>query len=300
MISIGTNSTRLLVAEIAPGGIAPLAHDSRGTRLGANLRESGPLDPQARDRTLEAIDAYVVVAKRYDAQISVIATSAMRRASDGAAFAAEIAEHTGAAPLVLDGNEEATYSFLGATAAFADARDLVVGVLDVGGGSTEYASDVPSSARGTLATTMSLEIGAVRLAEAVPELLGGAALDTGARADAIARARAHADAILAPLAAQSAPERLLAVGGTVVTAGLMLHGHGDGATLTGFERRQLIDDLLARTLAERIEMPGIRPQRADILPAGLIIVDAAAAALRCDAMTISLSDLLAGYLRATS
>jgi exopolyphosphatase/guanosine-5'-triphosphate,3'-diphosphate pyrophosphatase len=299
LISIGTNSTRLLVAEIAPEGIAPLAHDSRGTRLGANLRESGPLDPQARDRTLEAIDAYVVVAKRYDAQISVIATSAMRRASDGAAFAAEIAEHTGAAPRVLDGNEEATYSYLGATAAFADA-DLVVGVLDVGGGSTEYASDVPSRARGKLATTMSLEIGAVRLGEAVPALLGGMALDVAARAEAIARARAHAEAILAPLAAQPAPERLLAVGGTVVTAGLMLHGHGDGATLTGLERRKLIDDLLARSLAERIEMPGIRPQRADILPAGLIIVDAAAAALRCDAMTISLSDLLAGYLRATS
>ncbi len=224
----------------------------------------------------------------------------MRRASDGAAFAAEIAEHTGAVPLVLDGNEEARYSYLGATAAFADARDLVVGVLDVGGGSTEYASDVPALAHAQLAATMSLEIGAVRLGEAVPELLGGRALTPAQRVEVVARASAHADAILAPLGALPAPERLLAVGGTVVTAGLMLHGHGDGATLTGVERRQLIDDLLSRTLNERIEMPGIRPQRADILAAGLIIVDAAATALRCDPMTISLNDLLAGYLRATS
>ena len=288
------------MADLIENGITPLAHDSRGTRLGANLRESGLLDAQARDRTLEAIDAYVAIAQRYEAPISVIATSAMRRASDGAAFAAEIAEHTGATPRILEGAEEATYSFLGATAAFAEARDVVVGVLDVGGGSTEYACDVPAQAQGTLRTTLSLEIGAVRLAEAVPALLGAAPLDEAQRAEALARASEHVDAILAPLRALPSPERLLAVGGTVVTAGLMLHGHGDGARLRGEERRSLIDALLARALGARIEMPGIRPQRADILPAGLIIVDRAAAALRCELMTISLSDLLAGYLRATS
>jgi len=300
LISIGTNSTRLLVADVTPNGVVPLAHDSRGTRLGAHLRDSGPLDPEARERTLEAIDAYVAIAHRYEAPISVIATSAMRRASDGAAFAAEIAAHTGSEPHVLNGEEEARYSFLGATATLGDHGESAVGVLDVGGGSTEYACDVPSHVRASLATALSFEIGAVRLAEAVPELLGECALDEARRLEVTQRARAHAARVLAPLGDLPLATTLLAVGGTVVTAGLMLHGHGDGAILTGSDRRGLIDDLLARALAGRIEMPGIRPQRADILAAGLIIVDEAALALRCPTLTISLSDLLVGYIRATA
>jgi len=264
------------------------------------LRDSGPLDPEARERTLEAIDAYVAIAQRYEAPISVIATSAMRRASDGAAFAAEINAHTGSEPHILNGEEEARYSFLGATATLGDGGESAVGVLDVGGGSTEYACDVPSHIRGSLATALSFEIGAVRLAEAVPELLGEYALDETRRRDVTLRARAHAASVLASLGALPRPSTMLAVGGTVVTAGLMLHGQGDGAILTEVDRSTLIDDLLARTLADRIEMPGIRPQRADILAAGLIIVDEAALALRCTTLTISLNDLLAGYLRATA
>jgi exopolyphosphatase/guanosine-5'-triphosphate,3'-diphosphate pyrophosphatase len=222
----------------------------------------------------------------------------MRRASDGASFADDLASRIGVAPRVLSGDEEATYSFLGATAAVAGAG--AVGVLDVGGGSSELAVDVPAQARvrKAVAWTISIEIGAVRLAERYPALLGAGALDATTRAATVAAARADIRATLAPYATAPRPDDVIVVGGTAFTAAAMVSesGERDGVTLDGAQRRGLIDALLARSLEERRSMPFIRPQRADILPAGLLIIDEACALLEVDRVTVSVADLLAGYL----
>jgi exopolyphosphatase/guanosine-5'-triphosphate,3'-diphosphate pyrophosphatase len=295
LISIGTNSTRLLVLNDR-GEI--VAIDSRGTRLGTGLAQSGHLDRAACERTLAAVDDYLDVVRELHARVACIATSAMRRASDGDAFAAELTARVGFPPRILSGDEEATYSFLGATS--GASGDEPVGVLDVGGGSSELAVDVPARARsaGAVAFTTSIEIGAVRLAERHPVLLGDAALDDAERAATIAATRRDIAGALAPYAAAPRPARLIVVGGTAFTAASMLAGREerDGVTMSHAQRTALVDDLLARDLTQRKAMPHIRPQRADILPAGLLIIDEACALLDIDIVTVSTDDLLAGYL----
>jgi len=275
-----------------------VAIDSRGTRLGTGLAQSGNLDRDACARTLAVVDEYLDVVGRLRARVACIATSAMRRASDGDAFAAELTARIGVPPRILTGDEEATYSFLGATS--GTRGDELVGVLDVGGGSSELAVDVPAFARsnGTVAFTGSIEIGAVRLAERHPVLLGAVALDDAERAATIAATRRDIAATLAPYAAAPRPARVIVVGGTAFTAASMLAGRDerDGVTMSRAQRIDLIDALLARDLAQRKALPHIRPQRADILPAGLLIIDEACALLGIDTVTVSTDDLLAGYL----
>ncbi len=172
-------------------------------------------------------------------------------------------------------------------------------MLDVGGGSAELAVDVPSRARrdGAVRRTLSLEIGAVRLSERHPALLGAHALDARERRALEEEARADAAAVLAPFGQIRGFRDLIAVGGTVFTAAAMIAGGvRDGAAMTRADRKHLIDALLARDLDARKAMPFIRPQRADILPAGLIVVDEACRALGVDEFTVSEADLLLGYL----
>jgi exopolyphosphatase/guanosine-5'-triphosphate,3'-diphosphate pyrophosphatase len=294
LFSIGTNSTRLLVLD----GDERVAAESRGTRIGTGIGETGTLDDAARERTLAALDEYVAIARLHRASVAdAIATSALRRARDGAAFALDVAARVGVAPRVLSGTEEATYSFLGATA--TRHGDDTIAVLDVGGGSAELAIDVPRRARasGTVARTLSLEIGAVRLSERHPALLGERALGTSERRALEKAARADATAVLRPFGTLRGVTELIAVGGTVFTAAAMIAGGvRDGAPMRRADCLRLIDDLLGRDLDGRKALPWIRPQRADILPAGLIVVDEACRLLHVDAFVVSEADLLAGYL----
>jgi exopolyphosphatase/guanosine-5'-triphosphate,3'-diphosphate pyrophosphatase len=260
--------------------------------LGRGLDAGGKLDPQARERTLETIRAYTSDVRTHGACIDVIATSALRRTDDAAAFGEAVEAITGVAPRIISGDEEAAYSFAGAT--WGSRTTGRIGVLDVGGGSTELAVGT----REAIERTISLEIGAVRLSEKFPALLGERALDRDECRALIGGARAASDAVLAPLSDFEPFADLLAVGGTVFTAAAMLSGdpYLDGVRIDRAQRRSIIEDLLARDLPARREMANIRPQRADILPAGLIIVDVACERLRIDALQVSHADLLAGYL----
>jgi exopolyphosphatase / guanosine-5'-triphosphate,3'-diphosphate pyrophosphatase len=279
-------------------GDRALAVDSRGTRLGAGLQHTGRLNPDARARTLAAIADYTQITRDHGAQLACIATSAMRRAADGADFTAAVRTLTGAEPHILSGDQEATFSFLGATHTLAGSEPIAV--LDVGGGSTELAVDVPGEARrrATVAYTCSVEVGAVRLAERHPALLGGVALAASERAEVLAATRADAAAILAPFEQAPSPSRFVVVGGSAFTAAAMVAGAPlrDGVTMDAAQRATLLDELLSRNLDERKALPFIRPQRADILPAGIAIIDEACRILRVPDVTVSVDDLLAGYL----
>jgi exopolyphosphatase/guanosine-5'-triphosphate,3'-diphosphate pyrophosphatase len=294
IVSIGTNSTRLLVLD----GDRRVAAESRGTRLGTGIGTTGTIDAAARVRTLAAVDDYVAIARqRGSTAIDAVATSALRRASDGSAFGEDVARRVGIAPRVLSGEEEATYSFLGATAGHAATHP--VAVLDVGGGSSELAVDTPSHARaaGSVERTLSLEIGAVRLSERHPALLGATALGVAQRTALEREARADAASVLAPFADVRGFEELMVVGGTAFTAAAMVAGAmHDGVRMTRADCARVIAQLLSRDLDARKRLAHIRPQRADILPAGLIIVDEACRLLGAGAFTVSEADLLLGYL----
>ncbi len=294
LVSIGTNSTRfLVVGRDVADAVTRIAQESRGTRLGVGLREGGFLDPDARARTLAAIETYMVAIRACDAtEIACVATSALRRADDAASFAREAEALVGAPLRVLSGDEEARYAFAGATYTARGACGTV-GVLDVGGGSSEYAAGIPGTPQAP-DIVRSVEIGAVRLGEAVPALLGARALDAHERAIVLTQARNIAGEALAPLRSVPIPERLVAVGGTVMTIAVMLADDPTQAVIDGATRMRLLDDLLACDLAGRRAIPRMRHQRADILAAGIVVVDEAIRALRCDAVATSLDDVLLG------
>src|SRR3954454_11814912 len=135
VIDVGTNSTRLLVADV-DGGVAPLERRSTVTRLGRGVDLSGRLASEAIEDVCGAIDGYVGILQELGAEtIEVIATSAVRDASNGSAFAAELRERFALSARVLDGEEEARLTYLGATC--ENSPSVPTLVVDIGGGSTE-------------------------------------------------------------------------------------------------------------------------------------------------------------------
>lgn len=273
------------------GALEPILHHSIGTRLGANLKDSGPLDPQGVERTLEVLSEYAREVHGYGASVGAIATSAMRRASNGESFAHEVERRIGARLEILAGKREADLSFRGATA--NRAHEGVVGVLDVGGGSAEFAVGHEHVER-----NVSCEIGAVRLSEAIPALLGKTVPDDVEALEA--RARTYARDRLEPLGEFPRPELVIAVGGTMFNAAAILADRDrediDGTLITRGQLAELARRFLKMDTATRRAQPRISPQRADIFPAGLLIVDEALGLLDAGECTISQMDLLYGYL----
>ncbi|MBD5656587.1 MAG: exopolyphosphatase [Candidatus Eremiobacteraeota bacterium] len=294
LISIGTNTTRLLVAKMEPdGSVQQLEQRQTGTRLGEGLREGGLLAPAAIERTIAAVTEFTAVAREYGAALASIATSAVRRASDGAAFGSRMRDVTGVPLEVIPGRDEAEASFRGAT--YGVPHDgLRVAVVDVGGGSTECAVGCD----GRLDDARSIEIGSVRVAERYPALTGGS---PGARAHAAAAlARADIAEVLAPFAALGLPAQVRCVAGTPLTIGAIhLRSHVDAVSGTTLSRADLdaaIARLLDATRVERRAMPGMLPQRADILAAGALVLSESLRLLGADAAVLESNDLLLGYL----
>lgn len=291
VISVGTNSTRALVAAFN-GSPRILLTRSTGTRIGEGLKERGHLEDQAMRRTLDAIREHVAAVREFKPEICTIATSALRRADNGEAFARQVEEITGAPLEVISGEEEARRSFLGAVSGIDDAAGKTFGVLDVGGGSSEFAA-------GTKAEPLhivSCEIGAVRLTEAVPELAGAG----GPIGEAtMQRARNIAHAATAPIANFPPVDSLVCVGGSATTAISIQRGNRDAFSYAPLPRKQLdslMHELGSLHLNQRKALPGMNPQRADILLAGLIIIDDVLVRSQQEQALVSTNDLLLGTL----
>jgi exopolyphosphatase/guanosine-5'-triphosphate,3'-diphosphate pyrophosphatase len=293
VISLGTNTIRLLVVRDTADGLEQIEHQQAGTRLGEGLHDRGPLAAAAKARTLEAVRAFVEAARAHDASIACIATSAMRRASDAADFASELEAVTGAPLQILAGHVEAQASFRGATHGIA--RDGArVAVLDIGGGSTECAVGRDDE----LEDEHSVEIGSVRLTEAFPKLAGN---DPGEEASVAAReARAFLRKKLGPIAEIGRVDRFVAVAGTALTiAAVALGSHVERVSGTKLSLATIdatIDTLLALPLAARRELPGMLPQRADVLAAGGLILSTVLSLVDVHEVVAESNDLLLGFL----
>lgn len=294
VISLGSNTARLLVVrDVAPGALEQLEHRQIGTRLGEGLRDAGALAPGAIERTLAAVAEFAAAARARGATVSCIATSALRRASDAAAFCERVRALAGAPVEILSGRVEAEASFRGATATLPH-DGVRVAVIDVGGGSSECAV----GRDGRLEDAASVEIGSVRVAERYPALTGGA---PGRRARAAAAAaRPEIAATLEPFAALPPAGRVRCVAGTPMTIGAIRTAtHVDavsGLVLARTELDATIDRLLDLTLAERRALPGMLPQRADILPAGALVLSEALRLLGAASAVLEADDLLLGFL----
>ncbi len=260
-----------------------------GTRIGEGLGEHGALADEAMARTLSVLTEYANGVRDRCERSVVVATSALRRASNAGTFAERARQATGETVRVLTGEEEARASFHGAVGSLQrfDGRS---GVVDIGGGSTEYAvgsGSEPSSMH-------SYEIGAVRLTEELPPLSGRhGVVDGQSLADAVRIAAER----LAPMKEEPPVARLLFVGGSATTtAAIADAGAARVPELTRTILARSLERLCALDLEQRKLMPGMRPQRADILPAGIILLATAMEMVGQRSALVAPGDLLLGVL----
>lgn len=291
--SIGTNSTRALVAELNSDPPHLLAQLSIGTRLGEGLKERGHLNEGAIERTVEALRAHRKKVEPLTNDVVAIATSAVRRADNADIFADGVRKATDAELTVIDGEEEAACSFAGAVAVSPHEEGVRrYGVVDTGGGSTEYAA----GSRDRSERAVSCEVGAVRLSDEVQQLTG-----TGGPvpSEALERARSIAREKLRPMGEFSKVDRLIFVGGTATTTMSILnapHANEETSWIALDDLRRVIGLLASKNLQERREIPGMNPQRADILLAGALLLETAFEFADQDRALIASGDLLLGYL----
>jgi exopolyphosphatase/guanosine-5'-triphosphate,3'-diphosphate pyrophosphatase len=293
VIAAGTNSCRLLIVRRDEAGIHIEHHDIRGTRLGEGLTAGAALHPDAVRRTLAAIADFARLAKRADALL-VIGTHALREASDGAAFARSVREATGTELRVLSGEEEARASFTGALWALEQAGRApdAVCVIDVGGGSTEVA--VRKERSGPV-QVVSVPLGAVSLTEQFfkhdppqPSELSASRAAARLELDKVARTLVVAGAVVA-------------VGGTAHTAARMLNayerfGEANVATIALDDLSDLLRLTSALTLEARKRLRDLPESRADIFPAGLMVIEEVARHARQRDILVTESDVLLGFV----
>lgn len=292
LISIGTNSTRALIARFGDGAPETLLHRSTGTRIGEGLRERGHLEEAAMQRTLDAIAEHARAIREHGTEFRIIATSALRRADNETTFEQRVRALTGAGIRIISGEEEAACSFAGALSGIDSTTGGRFGVLDVGGGSSEYAVGTKEGCE----RVVSCEIGAVRLTEAFPQLAG----TSGAiSAQILDSARAYARAALEPARQLNHTDRLVLVGGSATTAVSLVRGKREFfsyAELAAADAAGWIGRLASLPLADRKTLPGMNPQRADILLGGLLIIDEVLRENAGSTPLVSTSDVLLGYL----
>jgi exopolyphosphatase/guanosine-5'-triphosphate,3'-diphosphate pyrophosphatase len=284
----------LIAVRDASGVLRDDYHETRGTRLGEGVNETGRLQPEAMARTLAAVADYAKLCAGA-ARTWGIGTSALRDASNADEFVASFSQAAGVPLAILTGEEEASSSFEGAMCGLKAAARIVpasVTVVDVGGGSTEFATRVRERDEPRVA---SLQIGAVRLTERF-------FTSDPPRIEEVERCRQAIRAALAGLLPDVRPAgSVVAVGGTASTAGRMLQltDPGAGATVADIpaaDLAALLKATLALPLRERVRLRGLPAQRADIFPAGLMILDETVRTAESASLIVSESDLLLGYL----
>lgn len=277
VIDVGTNSIKLLVAATDGRRVRSLYFARVTTRLGAGLHRNGLISEAAAARTARAVRSLAAQARRHGAvTVMAVGTYALRAAQNGAEAAARIQRATGVEIRVLTGPEEARLAFLSARSRLARSHPATL-LLDVGGGSAQFVA-----ARGPrVVGVRSLPLGALRLSE---RHLRHDPIDV---AD-YARMQREIDRAIAPVIARFAElaprAALVAVGGSATTALAMarrrpMKGLADG-TLRLSDLRRLERECLARTIAARRRLPGLPPDRADIIPAGIAVVLAVMTATR--------------------
>ena len=277
VVDMGTNSTRLLIADVGENGVTALERRSIVTRLGEGLEATGRLGDEPMERVARALAEYRELMDAHDVTVRTgVLTSATRDATNGDAFRTRVREEFGIDADVIAGEEEARLTYAGATLARDDGDDVLV--VDIGGGSTELVAP---------GFHTSTQVGVVR--------------HTERHGDDITALRADAREILRAALPPDTPNRVVAVAGTATMAAAMdlelepfdadaVEGHT--LTLDGLRKR--LDQLAALPLEERRTVRGLHPDRAPTIVAGIAILIEVLEAVGADAAEVSDRDLLYG------
>jgi exopolyphosphatase / guanosine-5'-triphosphate,3'-diphosphate pyrophosphatase len=293
VVDIGTNSTRLLVAEVGGDGLSELQRESIVTRLGEGVDATGALGDQPQARVFAALDQYAEAIEQHGADVrTAVMTSAVRDASNGAQFADTVRERYGLEGRTLSGDEEARLTFLGATAARGDDPAALL-VIDIGGGSTELVV----GARGEVDFHVSTQVGVVRHSERHLHSDPPAASELEALA---ADARGVIEEQV-PAEVRSRAAGAVAVAGTATSCAsidLELDPYDpervEGHRLSRGRIEELRDRLAALPLAQRRAVTGLDPNRAPTIVAGTVVLLQVLGAFELDAIEVSERDILWG------
>jgi exopolyphosphatase/guanosine-5'-triphosphate,3'-diphosphate pyrophosphatase len=270
VIDIGTNSTRLLVADLGSNGLDEVERVSTVTRLGRGVDHSGNLSAEAIEDVCEVIGRYLGRIEALGASpVSVIATSAVRDAANGGAFVAELRERFGLDTEVLTGEREAELTYEGAIS--GGGRDSTILVCDIGGGSTE----IVVGTGGEMTFHDSLQVGVVRHTERFLADDPPAAAQLEALAADVHRrlAESVAGVDLPPIG------KAIGVAGTpssLAAVDLALEPYDPKAVEGHPLEMEVVQTWLSRLatlpLSERREVTGLHPDRAQAIVAGLVIL----------------------------
>ncbi|MET7858318.1 Ppx/GppA phosphatase family protein [Streptomyces sp. NPDC005318] len=301
-IDCGTNSIRLLVADADPatGELIELDRRMEIVRLGQGVDRTGRLAPDALERTFAACRQYAAVIKEHGAErLRFVATSASRDAENRDEFVRGVLDILGVEPEVISGDQEAQFSFDGATKELEGSDHLAKPylVVDIGGGSTEFVvgDDRVLAAR-------SVDIGCVRMTER--HLVHDGVVTDPPTPGQIAAIRADIDAAL-DLAEETVPlteaATLVGLAGTVTTVAAIALGlqEYDSEAIhhsrLSFEQVQEITGrLVTSTHAERAAIPAMHPGRVDVITSGALVLLAVMERTGAREVVVSEHDILDG------
>ncbi len=295
VVDIGTNSTRLLLAEVRDGRVGEvLERRTEITRLGAGVDADGRLSDEAMQRVYSVLDDYGKLIERHGADRAVaVLTSAVRDASNGQEFADAVRERWGLEPHVLSGDEEARLTFLGATSERDPSDQEPTLVIDIGGGSTEFVIGTG----GEMEFHVSNQAGVVRQTERHLHTDPPGAEER----EALARDVRSILADGVPEKWRRAVGHAIAVAGTATSMASIAQElepydgeKVEGYVLSAADCREIRDRLASLTLSERRRVRGLHPDRAPTIVAGTIILLETLALFGLDEFEVSEHDILRG------
>ena len=297
VVDIGTNSTRLLIADVTNSHITEIERRTTVTRLGQDVDHSGELHPEAMQRVYAALDIYKMLIDDNNVEATTgVLTSAVRDARNGATFTATVNERYAINARTITGDEEARLTYLGATSDRIDANtnnNTARVVIDIGGGSTELV--VGHGA--TVDFHVSTQAGVVRQTERFLR-------SDPPRPEELQLLQAEAAEIFAAAVPATERERThsgIAVAGTATSCAAILQELDpyDPARVHGFrllraQTEMLLSRLAAMTLAQRRDVTGLHPDRAPAIVAGVILLLEAMRTFDLPEVEVSEHDILRG------
>jgi len=290
-IDCGTNSIRLLIADVSGGRLTDVARRLELVRLGEGVDRTGRLAPEAIERTRLALLGYAAeIAELGIERVRMVATSASRDASNAGDFRGMVRSVLGVDPEVISGDEEARLSFAGAVNGLTATGPYLM--VDIGGGSTEFVTGTS-----TVDAAISMDIGCVRMTERHLRSDPPAAGELAAAEKDIAAA---VDTALAAVPGRDA-RTLVGLAGSVTTVAALALGLPEydasrihHARIALADVRRVTGDLLAATVAERRKLPVMHPGRADVIGAGALILRIIMERSGMDSVVASEHDILDG------
>jgi exopolyphosphatase/guanosine-5'-triphosphate,3'-diphosphate pyrophosphatase len=283
VIDIGTNTVKVLVADVQQGQVVPVSHKDRVTRLGEGVNENECLSTAAIARTLQAIDEFHSEAKASGAvHIIALTTSACRDAANHNEFFEAVRQRCGLEVQLISGDREAELIFRGVTSD-PEWTTVPLVMMDVGGGSAEFIQGQD----GKMELFQSLPLGALRLTEQFGE-------------GKLTELCEHARAILRPalIRYKIGNGRMIGTGGTISTFARMEWGVVDHVAISQEALRESVQRLDVLPLVERRKVSNLPPDRADIIVAGGTVFLVAMELLGADELTVSIRNLRYGALLA--